>query len=141
MITQDVLAARWTDVGDKLMTLAEEFPEEKFDYRPSAGTRTFAEQLRHVAFWNAYAHDTLRGRPADGEANELAPTRYATKAQIVSVLRATLDDVTAALADDAREPREEDQETLVSFLEHNGEHYGQLVMYYRLNGMVPPASR
>jgi len=32
-------------------------------------------------------------------------------------------------------------DTLVSFIEHGGEHYGQLVMYYRLNGLVPPASR
>jgi len=33
-----------------------------------------------------------------------------------------------------------DVDTMISFIEHSGEHYGQLVMYARLNGVVPPAS-
>lgn len=138
---REVLAARWNDVGDKLVALAEDFPEDRFDFRPSAGTRSFGEQLRHVAFWNEYAHDALRGLPLDGEANELPASRYATKPQIVEALRTSLDRVVTALRDETRAPRDSDHETMVSFIEHNGEHYGQLVMYYRLNGLVPPASR
>ncbi|HYD53323.1 MAG TPA: DinB family protein [Gemmatimonadaceae bacterium] len=139
-MTRDALTARWTDIGEKLVALAESFPEERFDFRPTAETRSFAEQLRHVAFWNAYAHDSLRGRPTDGEANELPADRYATKPAIVSALRSSVDDVATTLAAPGRALQDGDHETVVSFIEHNGEHYGQLVMYYRLNGLVPPAS-
>src|ERR1700687_1571873 len=39
----------WNDVGGKLIAMAEDFPEDKFDYRPMAGTRTFREAILHAA--------------------------------------------------------------------------------------------
>lgn len=137
-MTRDALTTRWKQMGDKVTALAAEFPADRYDYRPAPGARTFAEQLRHVAFWNAYVGGTLRGEPTDGDANELPAARYATKAAIVPALDASFTDVAraiAASAPDAASP------TVVPFLEHNGEHYGQLVVYYRLNGLVPPLSR
>ncbi len=52
-----------------------------------------------------------------------------------------LDDVGAALAQGEATPETADLDSLVGFIEHGGEHYGQLVVYYRLAGLVPPASR
>jgi len=46
----DLLLNRWTQIGDKMTKLAEEFPEDRYDARPAADVRSFAEQLRHVAF-------------------------------------------------------------------------------------------
>ena len=46
------LIERWEQVGGKLAALAEEFPSEKYEYKPANGVRTFADVLRHVAFWN-----------------------------------------------------------------------------------------
>lgn len=138
---REVLIARWSEVGDKLLKLAEEFPENKYAFRPADGTRSFADQLRHVAFWNQYAEKALRHEGPDGEANELPEAKYPTRAEIVAVLRQSLDGVKAEAARHRAAPDAAELGTLEAFIEHNCEHYGQLVVYYRLNGLVPPASR
>ena len=43
---RDVLLAQWSDIGEKVVKLAEEFPEDKYDYRPTPQVRTFADQRR-----------------------------------------------------------------------------------------------
>ena len=138
---RDVLVTRWSEIGDKMVKLAEEFPEDRYDAHPVADIRSFADQLRHVAFWNRYVQKTLRREEADGQANELSPTSYATKAKILKVLRSTFDDVGKELAGMNGSATKADADTMVSFIEHGGEHYGQLVVYARLAGVVPPASR
>jgi hypothetical protein len=121
--------------------MAEEFPEDKYDFRPVAGVRTIADQLRHVAFWNLFVVKTARGEKIDPSINELSRTEYPSKASIVKILRSTLDDATAELKKDVASPSAKHTDLWVSFTEHSGEHYGQMVVYYRLNGIVPPASR
>jgi uncharacterized damage-inducible protein DinB len=138
---RDVLMTRWSEIGDKMVKLAEEFPEDRYEAKPVADVRSFADQLRHVAFWNRYVQKTLRREEADGQANELPKTSYPTKAKIVKVLRSTFDDVAKELTAANGSATNADADTMVSFIEHSGEHYGQLVMYARLNGIVPPASR
>lgn len=135
---RDALKTRWSDMAEKMLTLAEEFPEEKYDFRPAAESRTFADQLRHVAFWNLYVSQVLRHEKADGDANELSPTAFATKATVVDALRNSFDGVSSQLTNGSDAT---DLNQVVAFIEHNGEHYGQLVVYCRLNGVVPPASR
>src|SRR5215471_498164 len=63
------LIGRWEQLGQKLAALAEEVPENKFNYRPVDGVRTFADVLRHVAFWNRYVAESAYGRKADDTAN------------------------------------------------------------------------
>lgn len=140
-VTKDVLIARWSEIGDKVVALAEEFPAERYDFTPVEGVRTFGDQLRHVAFWNAYVGKTLRREEADGSANELPRDGYATKEAVVRALRGSFDEVSAELARGDTTPETADLDSLVSFIQHGGEHYGQLVVYYRLAGLVPPASR
>ena len=138
---RDDLMARWTDYAGRIVALAEEFPSDRYDARPVPEIRTFADQLRHVAFWNHYVRQKLRGEHADGAANELPREAFPTKAAIVPALRESFDGVRAELAGGRGDPDPAAVDTLVSFIGHGGEHYGQLVLYYRLNGMVPPASR
>jgi uncharacterized damage-inducible protein DinB len=138
---RDVLVTRWSEIGDKIVKLAEEFPEDRYEARPVADIRTFADQLRHVAFWNRYVQKTLRREEADGQANELPRTSYPTKAKIVKVLRSTFEDVAKEFGGMNGSASKADADTMVSFIEHSGEHYGQLVVYARLAGVVPPASR
>jgi uncharacterized damage-inducible protein DinB len=140
-VMRDVMVTRWSEIGDKIVKLAEAFPEDRYDARPAADIRTFADQLRHVAFWNRYVQKTLRREEADGQANELPRTSYPTKAKIVKVLRSTFDDVAKEFGGMNGSASEADADTMVSFIEHSGEHYGQLVVYARLAGVVPPASR
>src|SRR5262249_22304951 len=69
--------------------LAEEVPENRFDYRPADGVRTLEEVLRHVAFWNVYVRDAALGRKGDDQGNELSKDMALTKSQIVDTLKTT----------------------------------------------------
>lgn len=135
------LIGRWEQVCQKLIALAEAVPASKFDYCPAEGVRTVADVLRHVAFWNFYVADSARGKKADDQANELAKDKFSTRAQITDVLKRSAADATEALKELSSGLSPKTAEMLVSFIEHNSEHYGQLVVYARLNGVVPPASR
>jgi uncharacterized damage-inducible protein DinB len=139
--TRDILLKQWTEIGEKVVKLAEEFPEDKYEFRPVQGVRTFADNLRHVAFWNGYVARTARGEKADAKQNELPKAEYATKAKIVAALKTSLAEATALLKNGPVTPSAKLIDLWVSFTEHSGEHYGQMVVYYRLNGIVPPASR
>jgi cytochrome c556 len=138
---RDVLLKQWTDISEKVVQLAEQFPEDKYDFKPVAGVRTFGDQLRHVAFWNGYVAKSARGEKADGKLNELPKSEYPTKAAVVKALKSSLAEATALLKQGPATPSVKLTNLWVSFTEHSGEHYGQLVVYYRLNGIVPPASR
>jgi uncharacterized damage-inducible protein DinB len=138
---RDVLLKHWTEIGEKVVKMAEEFPEDKYEYRPVAGVRTFADNLRHVAFWNTYVSKQIKGEKVDPKINELPKAEYATKAAIVKALKSSLDEATALLKNGPAAPSAKLTDLWTAFIEHSGEHYGQLVVYFRLNGIVPPASR
>lgn len=147
--SQAVLAA-WNDVGRKLVAMAEDFPDDKYDFKPVPAQRSFAEQLLHVAGSNDLFTATAKGqKPVDDESRE----HYSTKAAVVAYLKKSFTDGAAViqskgdrgLAQTAVDP-ESGQKMQLSDLayeaiEHSGEHYGQLVVYYRVAGLVPPESR
>src|SRR5208282_6550749 len=58
------LLQSWNDIGRKLIAMAEDFPEDKYDFRPAAAQRTFAEQLLHVAGSNDLFSDISSGKRA-----------------------------------------------------------------------------
>jgi hypothetical protein len=59
--------------------------------------RTFADNLRHVAFWNIYVSKTLKSEKIDPKQNELPKAEYATKAAIVKALKSSLDEASDLL--------------------------------------------
>lgn len=136
-----LLIARWEQAYHKVMELAQAIPANQFDSRPLPGIRTFGEVLRHIAFWNRYVADTLNGRKADDAGNELPADQYPAKGGILEALKRSSADVSAKL----REPRTaadpKTAELIMTFVEHTSEHYGQLAVYSRWIGIVPPASR
>jgi hypothetical protein len=138
---RDVLLKQWRDIGEKVVTMAEDFPEDKYEFKPNPAVRSFADNLRHVAFWNGYVAKNARGEKADGKQNELPKAQYSTKAAVVKALTESFADATAQLKNGPATPPTKLVDLWVAFTEHSGEHYGQLVVYYRLNGLVPPASR
>ena len=142
----------WNDIGRKLIAMAEDFPEDKYDYKASPAERTFAENLLHVAGVNYYFTNAVRGeKPPAGE--NPPRSQYKTKADVVAFVKKSFADGAAAIETRGDKGMSEivvdpysNQETRISdyaygFIEHSGEHYGQLVVYYRLNGIVPPESR
>jgi len=144
------LLASWNEVGRKLIAMAEDFPEDKYDFKPTPAQRTFAEQLLHVAGSNDFFTDVANGKkPKDDESRE----HFKTKAEVVAYVKKSFADGAAVIKQkgdksllemvvEAEEGRTVPlQDLAYGVIEHGGEHYGQLVVYYRVAGLVPPESR
>ena len=136
-----VLIARWEQASRKMGELAEVIPADQLDSRPLAGIRSFSDVLRHVAFWNQYVAGKLNGKQADDAGNELPQAKYSTKTSILEALKSSSEDVAKALREHRTALDCKATELIMTFVEHTSEHYGQLVVYTRLLGIVPPASR
>ncbi len=147
-----VVLDSWNDIGRKLIAMAEDFPEDKYDFKPTPAQRSFAEQLLHAAYANYYFTNPVTGQE-NPEGNDPKREQYKSKADVVAYVKKSFGDGAAAIkakgdkgmSDLVVDPFEH-QKTRVSdfaygFVEHAGEHYGQLVVYYRLSGLVPPESR
>jgi hypothetical protein len=139
--TVQQLADNWSDVARKINAMAEEFPEAKYDYKPTPDVRTFADQLLHLAFWNQFVTKTAKGEKPDPSLNVLPRSQYKTKADITAVVKSSFADLVATLKTETYEKAIKQIRLWDEFIEHAGEHYGQLVMYYRLSGLVPPESK
>jgi uncharacterized damage-inducible protein DinB len=149
--SQAVLA-QWNDIGRKLIAMAEDFPEDKYDFKPNPAQRTFAEQLLHVSGVNYFFTNPVRGEKPPAEEN---PNRadFKSKADIVAYVKKSFADGAAAIkakgdqgmSDLVVDPYAHQyarvSDFAYGFIEHSGEHYGQLVVYYRISGLVPPESR
>jgi uncharacterized damage-inducible protein DinB len=132
-------AAAFEDVNRRLLDMAKDFPEDKYGYRATKDVRSFGDIVVHVASGNAYAAKAGRGEKANWD--EIDPKGYATKAAKVALLEKTIADATAALKATPENQWAKTVQPWLAVIEHAGEHYGQLVVYYRNNGMVPPESR
>jgi len=138
-----------------LVPAADAMPEEKYSFAPSNGefngVRTFAEQVKHLAAANyILASAALGEKPPHGEANEIAPDSLRSKAEILAYLKGSfaLLHRAAAAINSANEkevlgPKRKLTRTglLIDALLHSQNHYGQMVEYLRMNGIVPPESR
>jgi uncharacterized damage-inducible protein DinB len=147
-----VVLDSWNDIGRKLIAMAEDFPEDKYDFKPTPAQRTFAEQLLHAANANYYFTNLTLGQKPPAE-EDPKRDKYKTKADVVAFVKKAFADGAAAIkakgdkgmSDLAVDPFAHQQvrisDMAYGFIEHSGEHYGQLVVYYRLSGLVPPESR
>ena len=141
----------WNDIGRKLIAMAEDFPEDKYDFKPTPAQRSFAENLLHAAGANYFLTNALKGEKLpEGDPKR---EQYKTKADVVTFVKKSFADGAASLKakGDAgmneliTDPFSKDKARVYDFaygfIEHSGEHYGQLVVYYRVAGLVPPESR
>jgi uncharacterized damage-inducible protein DinB len=140
----------WNDIGRKLIAMAEDFPEDKYDFRPVPAQRSFAEQLLHVAGSNDLFTSVAK---AEKVVDDESRAHYKTKAAVVAYIKKSFADGAAVIREkgDAglgqmvvtAESHETVQLSDLAYelVEHSAEHYGQLVVYYRIAGMVPPESR
>jgi uncharacterized damage-inducible protein DinB len=150
-LSQAVLE-QWNDIGRKLIAMAEDFPEDKYDFKPTPGQRSFAEQLLHMAGANYFFINVANGEKPPAQ-EDPSRAKYKTKADVVAFVKKSFEDGAAAIkakgdagmAGMMVDPFENQQvrvfDWAYGFMEHCGEHYGQLVVYYRLAGLVPPESR
>src|SRR5262249_16827828 len=150
-LTESVLE-QWNDIGRKLIAMAEDFPEDKYDFKPTKEERTFAEQLLHAAGSNYSFINLAKGEKPTTE-EDAARSKYKTKADVVAFVKKSFADGAdvikakgdAGLQGFMVDPFQNQQVRVIDwaygFPEHSGEHYGQLVVYYRVAGLVPPESR
>lgn len=149
----------WISNAEKeVVSAADAMPAEKYTFAPTAGefsgARTFGQQIKHLAANNyRMAAYILNQTPEAEEESETGPEAVRSKAEIMDYVRgsfAALHRAVATITDENMlepvpshiPPR---QNTRVQFavdaVAHSYDHYGQIVEYLRMNGIVPPASR
>lgn len=143
-----------TNTEQLVVPAADAMPESKYSFAPSngefSGVRIFAEQVKHLAAANyQLAAATLGEEPPAGTDHETAPDTVKTKAQIMEYLKgsfASLHRAAAAISEsNMNDPiSSKGNRTrllmLIDAVAHSSNHYGQMVVYLRMNNIVPPAS-
>ena len=155
----DEMLEWWNHIGNKLIAMAKDFPEDKYDFKVQKDERTFAQNLLHVAAVDFDVAGKVSGSHVGPDFGEDAhnPSRevYKTKADIANLLEqavaagaAVIQQQGDAGLDKTKLFRWETGSHVVhtsyiwiSCIEHSAEHFGQLVVYYRANNLVPPESR
>jgi uncharacterized damage-inducible protein DinB len=146
-----VVLDSWNEVGRKLIAMAEDFPEDKYDFKPTPAQRSFAEQLLHAAGANYFFTNPVMGKEPPA-AEDPKRDQYKSKADIVAFVKKSFADGAAAIQSKGEKglttevvyfahQKARVLDMAYGLIEHSGEHYGQLVVYYRLAGLVPPESR
>jgi DinB superfamily len=146
-------------VEKQIVEIAEAMPEDKFNFSPESlkipgseykGVRTFAVQVKHVAASNHFIWSPLTGdKLPEGLKDGNGPENLKTKADIIKFLKDSFalgHKAAATLTTEnmlqAPEHSKSSRLHLAEFgVAHAYDHYGQMVEYLRMNGIVPPASR
>jgi uncharacterized damage-inducible protein DinB len=154
-----VVDSEISGIEKEIVAAAEAMPEDKFNFSPESlkipgseykGVRTFAGQVKHVAVANHFLWAPLTGDTVpDGWEKDNAPENLKSKAEIVQFLKESfaLGHKAAATltAENILQSPGHSKSTrlfLATFgVAHAYDHYGQMVEYLRMNGIVPPASR
>ena len=140
--------ALWKSILDNITAAADELPESKYAYRPTPDVRTFGQLVAHIAGSQLMFCAMALGDNVPDEAN--VEKTATTKAALVAALKKSNDYCDRAYSQSDTDVKASvdifgQQQTrfyaLVSNAVHNGEHYGNIVTYMRLNKLVPPSSR
>lgn len=153
-----ILNDHYGEVENEVVSAAEAMPEDKYSFAPTngefKGVRTFAQEVKHIAFANHLYFGPLMGEAIDTKHLESnGPDSIKTKAEIVQYLKDsfalghkaiatfTIENLTTPLP----KPVFPFLSTRLAIADiatwHPMDHYGQMVEYLRMNGIVPPASR
>jgi hypothetical protein len=147
-----------SNIENTLIPAVEAMPEEKFAFVPSTGTfkgvRTFAQQVKHVAVCNFLLGGGILGEkpPVDPGQEGNGPATIMSKAGILQFLKdsyvyvhkaiLTITDQNAAAPIKGPWGEDTTRLRLASIIEAHGfDHYGQMVVSLRMNGILPPPRR
>ena len=154
------LEVLFTIVERNIVSAAEAMPADKYSFAPTngefKGVRVFGEQIKHLAATNhILAAAALGEDPPRDAGDEQGPDSIHTKAEILNYLKESfkhlhramdlLDEKNPSVKSSPISPFQGDGATrlglIVESLLHSADHYGQMVEYARMNGIVPPASQ
>jgi len=147
----EAVLEQWNDIGRKLIAMAGDFPEDKFSFKPQADSRTFVGNIVHASASMYYFTDTAAGKKSR-YADDAKDVSVKTRAELVAFVKKCVEDGAAEIkakgdkglmeaVNDGNTHLDRLYDLAYGLIEHSGEHYGQLVVYYRANGLVPPESR
>jgi len=150
------VGAPWAFLAGNFVSLADAMPAGRYGFAPTqgefTGVRTFAEQVKHVACANFGFFSEIEGKTPPEHCYDGGPSPARTKAELMEYLR-------DSFAYGSRVAAAIDQKNMLDVVDgpyggprtklgiavlaiwHASDHYGQLVEYLRMNGIVPPASR
>lgn len=145
----DDLLKDWERQQETMMTIADAMPEDKFGYKSTPPQRSYGEQVMHIATVNV---DVLKWIGGQTPAPSFTAESAKTKADMLKAMADSYDYGTALL-------KEQTEATITQTIDgrflgpstrarifwfllgHSMDIYGQMAVYLRLNGIVPPASR
>ena len=153
-----VLSGSVSGVEGEFVPAAEAMPEDKYSFAPTAGefkgVSTFAQQVKHIAAVNyMIGASILVEKPPVELGGENGPDSIASKADIIKFLKDSFTYLHKAVAsvnennltDPIKSPFGQGKTTRLGMstlaVGHCFDHYGQMVEYLRMNGIIPPASR
>lgn len=153
----DALNATLSIAEREFVSAADAMPEDKYSFAPTSGefkgVRTFAQQVKHVAAVNyVFGSAVLVEKPPVDTGGESGPDAMKSKAEIMKFLNDSFAYLHKALAS-ITDKNQLDQVSLFGEMKmarlsvgafsaaHPMDHYGQMVEYLRMNGIIPPASR
>jgi hypothetical protein len=137
----EAVLENWNDIGGRLVTMAQDWSEDKYTYKLNPDVRTFQQVLLHIAGSNYGLLNGVSGKKMGDEKNDPAVADYMTKAKTVEFLKKSVEDGAALIKSEGDAGILKHLDYWIGYTEHMGEHYGLLVAYYRANGIVPPESR
>ena len=138
----------WEQLSGWFTTAAAEAPESLYAFRPKPEVRSFGQLVGHVAGAQYLICGAAMGEPPSKE-HDIEKTKT-TKADLVAALKASNDYCAKAYSQSDQTAQGQTKlfgETRTRLYAptlnatHDGEHYGNMVVYLRLNGIVPPSSR
>jgi len=141
-----------------LVGVANEMPADKYDFVPTGGefrgVRSFGKQLKHAAAVQYLVANSLLGEPVNADmSEERGPDAIRSKADVVAYLQGSFDALhrAAATVDERNafapiagvfgSAPATRAGLIAGALAHSSNHYGQVVEYLRMNGVIPPESR
>jgi uncharacterized damage-inducible protein DinB len=147
-LTTDAKAA-YVQVRDLILRSAENMPEASYDFKPAPNVRTFGQIIAHIADDQYNLCAPVKGETRKAAYRDIENT-LSTKADLLAALQkafvycdAAYDSVTDASAS-GLVPFGKGSRPKLSMLNwntwHTWEHYGNLVVYLRIKGLVPPSS-
>jgi hypothetical protein len=131
----------WNDVGNRLVTMAQDWPEDKYTYKLTPNVRSFQEVLLHLAGSNYDLLNHVTGAKMGNAENDPPIANYKTKSETVDYLKKSITDGAALIQKEGDAGVLKHLDDWIGYTEHMGEHYGLLVAYYRATGQFPPESR
>jgi len=154
------LQALWTIAERQIVAAVDAMPADKFGFAPTdgefKGVRTFGQMVKHLSATNhILAAAALGEEPPTDAGDEVGPQAVRTKAEMLDYLNSSFAHLSNAIEAIGQtnvpvntspiSPLKKGDVTrsglVVESLMHAADHYGQIVEYLRMNGIVPPASR